>query len=206
MILLKYHRHIPDEASLKSATIIRTSSGKFFVSILTEEDIQPKAQVQKKVAMDLGIKTYASLSDETVILNPKFLAQGEANIKKLQKDLSRKVKGSNNYYKNKQKLAIAHEKVANQRLDYLHKVSSRLIDENQVINIETFRIENMLKNHRLAKAISDASWSTFVNMLCYKAVWYGRTINKADAFFASSQLCHVCGHKNSEVKNLTVRE
>lgn len=157
MILLKYHRHIPDEASLKSATIIRTSSGKFFVSILTEEDIQPKAQVQKKVAMDLGIKTYASLSDETVILNPKFLAQGEANIKKLQKDLSRKVKGSNNYYKNKQKLAIAHEKVTNQRLDYLHKVSSRLIDENQVINIETFRIENMLKNHRLAKAISNAS-------------------------------------------------
>jgi len=91
---------------------------------LTEEDIQPKAQVEKKVAMDLGLKTCASLSDETVILNPKFLAQSEANIKKLQRELSRKVKGSDNDYKNKQKLVIAYEKVANQRQDYLHKVSS----------------------------------------------------------------------------------
>ena len=120
--------------------------------------------------------------------------------------MKNQVKGSKNYYKNKKKLAIAHKKVANQRLDYLHKVSSRLIDKNQVINIETLMVEHMLKNHKLAKAISDASRSTFMYMLCYKAVWYGRTINKADAFFASSQLCHVCRHKNSEVKNLAVRE
>lgn len=206
MLRIKYHRNIPDEALLKSATISRTSSGKFFVSILTEVDIQPKTETQNKIGLDLGIKTYASLSDETVILNPKFLAQSEANIKKLQRNLSRKVKGSNNYYKNKRKLAIAHEKVVNQRLDNLHKVSSRLIDENQVIDIETLRVKNMLKNHKLAKAISDASWSVFVNILCYKAAWYGRTINKADVFFASSQLCHVCGYKNSEVKSLAVRK
>jgi len=177
MILIKYHRQISDETSLKSATIIRTSSRKFFVSILTEKDIQPKSESQKKVAMDLGIKTYDSLSDETVILNPKFLTQGEANIKKLQRALSRKVKVSNNYYKNKHRLAIAHEEVANQRLDYLHKVSSRWIDENQVISIETLRVENILKNHRLVKAISDTSWSTFVSMLCYEATWYGRAIH-----------------------------
>ena len=103
--------------------------------------------MQKKVAVDLGVKPYASLPEETVILNPKFLAQSDANIKKLQRDLSRKVKGSSNDYKNKQKLAIAQKKVANQRLEYLHKVSSQLIDENQVINIETLSVENMLKSH-----------------------------------------------------------
>lgn len=131
----------------QKGTIIGTSNGKFFVSIFTEVYIQPKAKVQKKVAVDLGVKPYASLPEETVILNPKFLAQSDANIKKLQRDLSRKVKGSSNDYKNKQKLAIAQKKVANQRLEYLHKVSSQLIDENQVINIETLSVENMLKSH-----------------------------------------------------------
>jgi len=175
---ITYHRDIPCGAIIKSATIRRTSSGKFFVSILTEEVIQPREEKTNKIWLDLGLTTYASLSDETDIANPRYLAQGGNRIKWHQRALSRNVKGSNNYYKNKRKLAIAHERVANQRMDFLHKASTRLIDENQVINIETLRVKNMLKNHCLAKAISDAS----------------------------SQLCHVCGYRNREVKNLAVRE
>ena len=205
-LCITYHRHIPCGAMIKSATIRRTSSGKFLVSLLTEEDMEPREETQSEILLDLGLTTYASLSDETDIANPRYLDQGEDRIKKHQRALSRKVKGSNNYYKKKRKLAIPDERVANQRMDFLHKSSTRLIDENQVINIKTLQVKNMLRSHSLAKVISDASWSTFVETLTYKANWCGRTLSRADAFSASSQLCHVCGYRNRKVKNIAVRE
>jgi len=186
LVKIKLHRQIPADANIKSATIERTSSGKFYASMLVLEDIKPLESLITKVGIDLGIKHFAVLSSGETIENPKHLKRSELKIKKLQRALSRKTKGSHNYYKNKRKLALQHEKVTNQRKDFLHKLSTQLINKNQVINIETLKVKSMIKNH--------------------KSDWYGRTLNKADTFYASSQLCHICGQKNSEVKNLAIRD
>ncbi len=123
-----------------------------------------------------------------------------------QRRLSRKVKGSNNRNKQRLKVARVHEKIVNQRTDFLQKQSTALIRENQTICVEDLSVRNMVRNHKMAQHISSASWSSFVNMLEYKAIWYGNDVVKVPKFYASSQLCHVCGYQNTDIKDLTIRD
>lgn len=158
-----------------------------------------------KIGIDLGLKEFAICSNGDRFDNPKNLRKSEKKLSKLQKDLSRKQKGSNNRYKARLKVAKLHQKIANQRKDFLHKLSTKIISENQVIVLEDLRVKNMLQNHKLAKAISEVSWAEFRTMLEYKASWNSREIIIAPSNYASSQLCSECGYKNSDVKNLALR-
>lgn len=201
-------RGIPNViGKIKSAVISQTSSGKYFVSILVEkEDEQPLPKTGCTVGIDLGLKEFAITSDGIKYDNPKFLAKSEKKLVKLQRQLSRKSRGSKNRDKARIRFARAWEKITNQRKDFLQKLSTELIRNYDVICLEDLQVSNMIKNHNLSKSISDVSWSEFVRMLYYKAEWYGKKIVQIDKFYPSSQLCHCCGFKNTETKDLSVRE
>jgi len=204
--LVRVKKHRSFEGLLKSVTVSQNPSGKYYVSVLVDqEEIEKFPVVNNTIGIDLGIKEFAITSDGEMIENPKYLRKSEERLRKLQKDLSRCSKGSNNRNKCRIKVAKQHEKIKNQRKDFLHKLSKKLIDENQVIVLETLKVKNMMKNHKLAKSIADASWSEFVRQLQYKADWYGRKIIKIDSWYPSSQICSGCGHKDGK-KALSVRE
>ena len=203
MVKIKQHRQFHGE--IKSCTISKTPTNKYYISILVDENIKQLPKSNNKVGIDLGITDFAITSDGEVFENPKWLRKSEKRLTKLQRDLSRKKKSSNNRNKARLKVAKLHEKIANQRKDFLHKLSSKIINENQVIVLEDLRVKNMLKNHKLAKAISEVSWFEFRRMLEYKANWYGREIIIAPSNYASSQLCSNCGDKSSQTKDLGCR-
>jgi putative transposase len=191
-----FHRPLIGET--KTCTVLLAPSGKYFACIQVEDGLSPvppESRPPTAVGVDVGIKSFCTLSTGEKILNPKHLAGSGRRLAKLQRDLSRKEKGSNRYKAAKVKVARAHERVADQRRDFHHKLSSRLVHENQVIAVEDLNVKGMVKKHRLAKAISDAGWSQFLSMLEYKASWYGSEVIRCGRFDPSSRLC-TCGSVN----------
>lgn len=191
---------------INNITISKSASGKYFASISAEVDIKALAKTKKSCGVDIGLKNFCILNDGTKFDNPRFLVNNEKRLRLLQKSLSRKVYGSKNYEKARIKLAKFHEHIVNCRKDYLHKISTLLVKNYDIICAETLKVKNMLKNHKLAKVISDVSWYEFCRQLEYKCLWYDKKFIQIDTYFASSQICSNCGYKNSNIKNLDIRE
>ncbi|AUB51899.1 MULTISPECIES: IS200/IS605 family element RNA-guided endonuclease TnpB [Enterococcus] len=213
--LVKITLHRQPKGLIKSATISRHSSGKYYISLLCKEEIAELPKTNSAIGIDLGITDFAILSNGQKIDNNKFTSKMSKKLKREQRKLSRrallaKQKGINlfearNYQKQKRKIARLHEKVMNQRNDFLNKLSTEIIKNHDMICIEDLNTKGMLRNHKLAKSISDVSWSSFVTRLQYKADWYGRKIIEVDKWFPSSQICSNCGHKDGK-KSLEIRE
>jgi putative transposase len=206
-IKIKFDRKVSE--IVKSITIIRNKSGKWYVNMLVEKAFMSLPITNKVSGIDVGIKSFAAITSGTdvnnkisnKIDNPKYLIRAENKLKKLNRQFAKKTKGSKNKVKfRKERLAPLYEKIANQRKDFLHKLSSRIVNDSQVIILEDLNIKGMVKNKHLSKSISDASWGMFAEQLTYKADWYGREILKVNRFYPSSKTCSICGFINVDLK------
>jgi putative transposase len=189
-----WSRPLPDGIEPSTLTVRLLPSGQWYISLLLDVEIAALPELTTQVGIDLGISSLAVLSTGEKITNPKTLKQKQAKLRRAQKALSRKQKGSNNRYKARLKVAKIYQEIRDTRKDFLHKLTTQLVRENQTICIETLAVKNMVKNHKLAKSISDASWSELFRQLSYKSDWYGRLLIKIDRWFPSSKLCDTCHH------------
>jgi putative transposase len=189
-----WSRPLPKGCRPTTVTVTKDSADRYFVSLLVEEEIKLLEPVQESIGADLGLKEFVILSTGETVGNPKFFHKDEKKLAKAQRRLAKKHKGSKNRAKARRKVARIHARIADRRRDFLHQLSTRLIRENQTICVETLAVKNMVKNPKLAKAISDVGWSEFVSHLAYKAGWYGRNLVKIDKWYPSSKRCFECGH------------
>ncbi len=202
---VRWSRLLPAGAAPSTVTVKLSPAGRWTLSLLVDVDIEPLPPVEKQVGVDLGISALLTLSDGEKVANPKGYKTKYRKLKKVHKALSRKVKGSNNRHKARVRVASVHAEIADARKDRLHKLTTRLVRENQLIAVEDLAVKNMVKNHTLAQAISDASWGELVRQLEYKCEWYGRKLVKIDRWFPSSKRCNSCGHAVEKLP-LSIRE
>jgi len=200
---IKWTRRFKGEPT--SLTITKDPSDKFYISILVKEEVIPLPFKRGEIGIDLGLKHLITDSHGRTVNNPQHLKKREKLLAIRQKAFSRKEKGSKNFHKARKRVARAYEKVRDQRNDFLHKLSTKLVSENQVIAVETLQVKNMIKNRRLSKSIADTGWSTLIRFLEYKCYWYGKELIKVGSFFPSSKLCSGCGYK-LETLDLATRE
>ncbi len=203
---IRWSRTIPAGSESSTVTVRLEASGRWFVSLLVEDHtVKPLPQVDKAIGIDAGITSLIATSDGEKVVNPKHFKRLRFKLRQAQKSLSRKVKGSNNREKARIEVARIHAAIADSRTDFLHKLTTRLVRENQTIAVEDLAVKNMMKNRKLAQAIADASWSELIRQLEYKCQWYGRTLVKIDRWFPSSKRCGNCGHVVDKLP-LDVRE
>ena len=202
-IKVKLHREV--KGKIGKMNITKTPTGKYYVSIFTEQVIEELPKTNKQVGIDLGLKDFVITSDNKRFKNNRYTKKYAKQLKKAQQHLSRKQKGSNGFEKQKLKVAKIHEKIASCRLDTLHKVSRQLVNQYDLISVEDLNVKGMIKNHKLSKHIADASWGNFVTLLQYKCNWYGKQLIKVNRFFPSSKCCSECGWINQDL-NLSIRE
>ncbi|GCE04965.1 transposase [Dictyobacter aurantiacus] len=193
-LALVWSRPLPEGAVPSSVIVSKDAADRYFVSLLVEEDIAHGPPCETTIGADLGLKSFVALSDGEIVGNPRFFQKDEKKLAKAQRRHAKKHKGSKNREKARHTVARIHARIADRRSDFLHKLSTRLIRENQTICVESLAVKNMVKNRSLSKAISDVGWSQFVTLLEYKADWYGRNLVNIDKWYPSSKRCFDCGH------------
>jgi putative transposase len=204
-LAVTFHRAFPKGCKPSSVTISKECANRYFVSMLVEDEIESLPVINSQVGLDLGLKSMVILSTGEAVGNPKFYAKDEKRLAKAQRWHAKKKKGSKNREKARRKVARVHARIQDRRRDYQHKLSTRIVHENQVICVESLTVKNMVKNHCLAKAISDVGWGELVRQLEYKSQWYGRSLIKIDQWYPSSKTCHACKHVVDSL-SLDIRE